>query len=110
MKLLRRAKEILSYAGITAEQSMKKSLVNRKSAIAILVLSLSTASCLLYILHDVNTFTEYTYSIAAFSSLLVATCISTISIWKMEPLFDYISVCENKAVAPSEFDLLYLSI
>lgn len=101
MKILRRTLEIASYVGITAEQSIQPSLFNRKNVSALLVLSLTTISCLLYLLYDAKTFTEYTYSVAAFSSMLVATAILAIVIWKMKPLFNCLSLMENKGVQPS---------
>lgn len=96
-----RTQEIASYVGLTAEQSNQPCLFNRKNVSVLVVLSLTTASSLIYLLHDANTFIEYTHAFAAFSSMLVATVIFAIVIWKMKPFFDCLSMMENKAVFPS---------
>lgn len=101
MILLRFALKVASYGGVSAEQSIQKSLFNRKNIAALPVLSLSTISCSIYLLHEANTFAEYTYGVAAFSSMLVATAIFGIFIWKMKSLFYCLSLCEKKAVEPS---------
>lgn len=103
MKILRRSLEIASYIGLTAEQSIQPSLFNRKSVAALVALSLASISCLIYLLHEASTFVEYTHAVAVFSSILLAMVTHAILIWKMEPIFNFLSLMENKAVQPSLF-------
>lgn len=108
MKVIQRAQQISSYAGITAEQSLQKIPLNVKSGSALLVLSLSTILCVPYVLYDANTFLDYTYSIALLSSLLITTASFAIIVWKTKATYKFLWLLETGAVAPSSFECYYI--
>lgn len=100
MRILRFAQHLGCTVGIDPEALTKKTLFNHRNVAALVVLNLSTILSLTYLLLDANTFLEYTYGVAAFSSMLVATAIFAIFVWKTRCLFYCLGLME-KAVANS---------
>lgn len=92
MHILQSAQKDLKDLGIIFHQSIQKHSFNRKNMLAILILGLSAILCVIYLYRIANTFIEYTYSVYAFSSMLVTATILAILIWK-SPQY---SVCLNK--------------
>lgn len=86
MKILRSAIQRLLYLGIDLQQPIQNHLFNHRNVLAILVLGLSTVSSAMYFFRVANTFTEYTYSIYAFSSMLLTTIVVLIVVFET-PLF-----------------------
>lgn len=94
MKILETVVKWALHLGLRAHQ---KNLFNRKNVWALFVMSLSTISCLIYLCRYANTFSEYTYAVAAFSSMLVSTIIQAITIWKAPPLFECLDLVKKNS-------------
>lgn len=79
---------------------MKK---NMQALIIILCLCISISSASTYIFHEANTFQEYTVSVYASSTLMLAIVCYLIYIWKNQPICELIENVE-KAIDESKLD------
>lgn len=95
MKILQTVQKFVLHLGINAHQAIQKNLLNRRNVWALFVFSLSTTSSLIYLSRNAKTFAEYTFAVAAFSSMLVATILFAIIIWKMPELFKCLDLMEK---------------
>lgn len=105
MKIIQFTLKFTLYLGIGAYQSVQKHPFNRQNILALLILGSSTISCLIHFFRNAQTFADYTYSVAAFSSMLVATIVHAIILWKMPALFECLDELE-RCVDESELDYL----
>lgn len=96
MKILQMAIRNFSTFGIDwRRQDNQNNPLNCRSALAFLVLSLSTISCAMYFFRLASTFADYTFSIFGFSSMFVATAIMLVSFFVMEQCFHAFNALED---------------
>lgn len=95
MKVLQSTQRSFWHLGVDPQQALQSHPFNRRSVMAIVVLSLSTISCLINLLYVANTFIEYTLSIYAFTSMLVSTAIVLMVVFSMGPLLDCFNAIEK---------------
>ena len=80
MKILENVVEFLSLKlRLDKKQSFEEHYpINHRSMSALVIFSLSTISCGIHLFFKANNFAEYTYSIAALSSMLIALAVFVI--------------------------------
>lgn len=83
MKILQSAQQNFSYLGVDPPPAKENHPFNWRNVLTVLVLVLSTISSAMYLVRLANTFMEYTFSICAVSSMLVATIILLITLFKI---------------------------
>ena len=89
MILLKSVMEFLGLKlGLDKRQAIEENYpINCKSMSTLVIFFLSTLSCGIHLFFEANTFIEYTYSIAAFSSMLVALVVFVIIIFIVRDLY-----------------------
>lgn len=95
MKVLQSVLRGCVALGLGRHQSIQKCPLNKKNLQTLTLLSLAVSSTSISLFHDANTFQEYTVSAYTSSSVLLALAGYLISIWKSQPICEFIENVEK---------------